>query len=90
MLPTLRSGDRLLIRYRAAPRPGKMVVVRLPDRPVAVKRAAQRVGDGWDVRSDNAVVGTDSRVFGAIPGEDVLAVVICRWWPLRRPRSRRP
>jgi phage repressor protein C with HTH and peptisase S24 domain len=88
MLPSLQPGDRLLIRYGAVPRPGRLVIVRLPDRPVAVKRAVRRVRDGWDVRSDNAAEGTDSRTLGAVPDSDVVAVVVCRVWPLRLPRRR--
>ena len=30
MLPTLHDGDRLLVRYGAVPRPGDLVLVRLP------------------------------------------------------------
>ncbi len=81
MLPSLRPGDRLLIRYGARPRPGHLVVVRLPNRPVGVKRAFQRVHGGWDVRSDNVAAGTDSRIFGPIPDDDVIAVVLSRVWP---------
>ncbi len=87
MQPSLVPGDRLLIRYGAQPSPGRLVVVRLPGRPIAVKRAARRVDGGWDVRSDNRAAGTDSRVLGAIPEEDIMAVVLCRVWPLRARRD---
>ncbi len=83
MQPTLYDGDRLLVRYAASPRAGCLVVVRLPARPIAVKRVVRRTAGGWDVRSDNRAAGTDSRVLGAIPDDDVLAVVLCRVWPLR-------
>lgn len=81
MLPTLRPGDRLLIRYAAPIREGRLVVIRWPGRPIAVKRAARRLAGGWDVHSDNPAAGTDSRTVGAIPADDVMAVVICRLWP---------
>ena len=42
MEPTLRDGDRLLVRYGARTRPNALVVVRLPDRPIAVKRGSSR------------------------------------------------
>ena len=38
MTPTLRDGDRLLVRYGATPRAGRLAVVRFADGVVAVKR----------------------------------------------------
>lgn len=95
MEPTLRAGDRLVLRYGAAVRAGALVVVRLPDRGVAVKRVWRRDGRGpagsaWWVERDNPVAGVDSWLLGEVPEGDVLAVVVGRWWP--RPsllRSRR-
>lgn len=89
MLPTLRPGDRLLVRWGAAPRPGRLVVVRLPgDRPVAVKRALRREPGGWWVERDNAAEGVDSWLVGAIPDADVLGVVLGRYWPRPSPLRR--
>jgi phage repressor protein C with HTH and peptisase S24 domain len=85
MRPTLRDGDRLLVRHGAAPRAGDLVVVRLPDGVVAVKRATMRRDGGWWVERDNPDEGVDSWQVGAIPEADVLAVVRLRVWPLRRP-----
>ncbi len=82
MLPTLRSGDRLLVRWGATPRPGQLVVVRLPGgRPVSVKRALRREGEGWWVERDNEAEGVDSWLVGAIPDGEVLGVVLGRYWP---------
>ena len=83
MEPTLYAGDRLLVRYDAAPRPGDLAVVRLPDRPVAVKRASRRTPEGWWVERDNPAEGVDSWLVGAVPDEDVLARVVLRLWPWR-------
>jgi signal peptidase I len=88
MRPTLEPGDRLLLSYRRRPRPGDLVVARLPGAVVAVKRAAERrataLGEpGWWLLSDNADEGSDSRQYGAVPEADVLAVVVMRIWPLR-------
>jgi NADPH:quinone reductase-like Zn-dependent oxidoreductase len=83
MQPTLRPGDRLLVRYGGRPRAGRLAVVRLPHRPIGVKRVRRRVSDGWDVRSDNTLQGSDSRVFGPVPDADVIGVVLCRIWPPR-------
>jgi phage repressor protein C with HTH and peptisase S24 domain len=89
MLPTLRPGDRLLLDYRRGPRHGDLVVARLPDGVVAVKRATERrateLGEpGWWLLSDNATEGSDSRRYGAVAERDVVAVVVRRIWPLRR------
>jgi phage repressor protein C with HTH and peptisase S24 domain len=92
MLPTLRPGDRVLLDYRRRPRPGGLVVARLPGGVVAVKRAEERrmteLGEpGWWLVSDNAAEGSDSRHYGVVPEDDVLAVVVRRIWPLRRSRA---
>jgi hypothetical protein len=95
MLPTLADGDRLLVRYDAVPRPGDLVVVRLPARagpgggPLAVKRAARREAGGWFLERDNPLEGVDSWAVGLIPDHDLVAVVLARVWPPRAGRLRR-
>ena len=89
MLPTVRDGDRLLVRYGAAVRPGDLVVARFPDGTVAVKRAQEqrptRSGaTGWWLLSDNPDEGVDSRHRGPVAEEAVLAVVRLRLWPSPR------
>lgn len=83
MAPTLVAGDFLLVRYGAQPRPGDIVVVALPGRPLGVKRAVRRTADGWWVQGD-APRSTDSRTFGAVPSDAVLGRVVWRYWPLLR------
>ena len=88
MLPTLRPGDLLLVRYGAPVAPGRLVLARFPDRTLTVKRAVEarqtRTGaPGWWLLSDNAELGVDSRHRGVIPATDVLATVLVRLW--RRP-----
>ena len=80
MLPTLRPGDWLVVRYGAAIRPGDLVVARLPQRPLAVKRAVRPVGERWWVEGD-APASTDSRSLGPV---DVVGWVMWRYWPLVR------
>jgi phage repressor protein C with HTH and peptisase S24 domain len=92
MLPTLRPGDRLLVRYAAPVTPGRLVLARLADGSLVVKRAAEarktRTGAaGWWLLSDNPREGVDSRHRGVVAARDVLAVVVARLWP--RP-TRRP
>lgn len=84
MEPTLREGDALLVRWGATAAPGALVVVRLPDRPLSVKRAVHREPQGWWVERDNPREGTDSWALGAVPDPDVLGVVVLRYWPLLR------
>ncbi|MGH3329332.1 MAG: S24/S26 family peptidase [Streptomycetales bacterium] len=84
MEPTLRDGDRLLVRWGGRPRPGRLAVVRLPGRPLSVKRLWRRVHDGWWVERDNPAEGVDSWLVGGVPDEDVVGMVVCRYWPLRR------
>jgi Peptidase S24-like len=86
MRPGLRPGDRLLVDYRRAPAEGDLVVARLADGTLAVKRAAERRttrtgGPGWWLLSDDPEVGVDSRHRGVVPDTDVLAVVRRRVWP---------
>jgi signal peptidase I len=88
MQPTLREGDRLLVRHGALPRAGDLVVVRLPDGVVAVKRATRREPGGWWVERDNPSEGMDSWNVGAVPDDRVVAVVLLRVWPVRRRRPR--
>jgi hypothetical protein len=93
MAPTLAEGDRLLVCYRRDSRPdvrpGVLVVARLPDGTVAVKRATERrtTRDGepaWWLLSDNPDEGVDSRHRGPVRESDVIAVTLARIWP--RPR----
>ncbi|MGH3497608.1 MAG: S24/S26 family peptidase [Nocardioidaceae bacterium] len=83
MLPTLRDGDRLLVRHGTTPRVGRLAVVRLPDGVVAVKRVTGHDHDGWWVERDNPGEGVDSWTVGAISDRDVVAVVVLRVWPWR-------
>jgi hypothetical protein len=83
MEPTLREGDRLLVRHGATPRIGRLAVVRLPSGPVSVKRVTRRDQDGWWVERDNPREGVDSWQVGAVQPDGVVAAVVCRVWPWR-------
>ena len=89
MLPTLSHGDRLLVSYARGPRAGDVVVARMADGTVAVKRAVERRttasgAPAWWLLSDNPGEGVDSRHRGTVPDGDVIAVTVARVWP--RPR----
>jgi hypothetical protein len=96
MEPTLHAGDRLLVRYGARPRVSRLAIVRLPrdsggaPRPVAVKRLSHQVDGAWWVDRDNPDVGVDSWQVGAVPADDVVALVLARLWPRPSLLRRRP
>ena len=83
MSPTVRSGDRLLVRrVRAADavRAGGVVLARFPSRPdlLVVKRVRRAVPGGHWVEGDNPLVADDSRAFGPAV---VVGRVVARLWP---------
>jgi nickel-type superoxide dismutase maturation protease len=84
MVPTLNPGDQLVVRYGAPVRLGDVVVVRHPFRQdlLIVKRAVERREGGWWVTGDNPYVKNDSREFGVVPDE----LVVARAWLRLRPR----
>lgn len=81
MRPTLTDGDLLLVARSRPVTPGRLVVVRLPDATVAVKRARHLEPTGWFVERDNPRAGVDSWTLGPVPNEHVLGVVVLRGWP---------
>lgn len=90
MVPTLRHGDWLLIQYVKGPeavrdvvREGDVVVLRHPLQQdlLIVKRALERRDGGWWVLGDNTFAESDSRQFGAVPDELVLARGLGRFRP---------
>ncbi|OII66878.1 MULTISPECIES: nickel-type superoxide dismutase maturation protease [unclassified Streptomyces] len=93
MVPALRHGDLLLVRYGAALRPGAVVVLRHPLQQdlLIVKRLAERRDGGWWVLGDNpAAEGVDSRVFGVVPDELLLGRALLRYRGIRPGRQRSP
>lgn len=87
MIPALRPGDWLLARRTRHIKPGKIVLAWHPAKPgfLLVKRAAWREDGGWWLASDNAVPGVeDSARFGPVPDDMIVAVVLLRYWPVRR------
>jgi nickel-type superoxide dismutase maturation protease len=83
MSPTVRHGDRLLVR-RVGPAtrvaPGTVVLARFPARPelLVVKRVARAVPEGHWVVGDNGFATDDSRSFGPAV---VVGRVVGRLWP---------
>ena len=84
MSPTVRSGDRLLVRRVGSPdavRPGDVVLARFPARSelLVVKRVRRAVPGGHWVEGDNTFVTDDSRAFGVAV---VVGRVVGRLWPM--------
>jgi nickel-type superoxide dismutase maturation protease len=81
MTPTLVDGDRVLVRYGVAIRPGSVVVLVHPTRAdlLLIKRAVRQQSDGrWWVLGDNPYTGGDSTDFGAVPAELIVARALLR------------
>ncbi|GAB3360090.1 S26 family signal peptidase [Modestobacter lapidis] len=83
MSPTVRHGDRLLVRRLGPADPvisGDVVLARFPGRPdlLVVKRVQRATSGGHWVQGDNALVADDSRAFGAAI---VVGRVVGRLWP---------
>jgi signal peptidase I len=92
MTPTVRSGDRLLVRRVGAGDPVRddaVVLARFPARPelLVVKRVRGAVPGGYWVEGDNPVVTDDSRAFGPAV---VVGLVVGRLWPRPGRLPRRP
>ncbi len=89
MEPDLRPGDWLLAWRTRRVRPGLVVLAWHPRRPVCLlaTRGAWRDGGGWGRASDTPAAGAvDSARFGPVRQDQVVAVVLVRYWPVRRRR----
>jgi nickel-type superoxide dismutase maturation protease len=89
MLPALHPGDWLLAWRTRRVKPGQVVLAWHPQRPgfLLVKRVAWREAGGWWLASDNAAAGAvDSARFGPVAAEQIVAVVLFRYWPPGRRR----
>jgi nickel-type superoxide dismutase maturation protease len=88
MAPRLRSGALVVARPIDAMTPlrvGDVVVARRPDRRELeiIKRIQAIDGNGAIfLVGDNPSSSTDSRQFGAVPREQIVARVRWRYWPL--------
>ena len=91
MYPNLCNGDLVIARPcpGAELQPGDIVLARHPsNHQLLIKRLSHRCGTGWWLLGENLAASTDSRHFGAVPDELVLAVVTAVA-PAERSRLRR-
>ena len=88
MAPLLRPGA-LVVAHPIDPRTelhvGDVVIARRPDRPALeiIKRIEAVTETGsFLLAGDNPIASTDSRHFGAVTRDQILARVRWRYWPL--------
>jgi nickel-type superoxide dismutase maturation protease len=86
MLPTLRDGDRCLVRRTRRVGPGDLVVMFDPERAsrLIVKRVVAADPEGIVVAGDNPDASRDSRDFGAASPEGLVGVAWYRYGPADR------
>lgn len=91
MEPTLRAGEWWLVRRTRKVSVGDIIVVRQPEQEdlLTVKRITRREGARWWVEGDNAAHSRDSRHFGPVTEEAVVARLVMRYRPLPLGRIRR-
>lgn len=82
MLPTLKSGDVVLIDPAANAAIGDIVVADHPYRQnvILIKRVENIDDRGrYILKGDNPGSSTDSRTYGSISQRDIMGKVICRY-----------
>ncbi|CAB5240381.1 unannotated protein [freshwater metagenome] len=85
MAPSFNDGDWLIIRYGAPFKAGDVVVVKrrlnaqVLDDSLFIKRIKEIATEGITVLGDNPEASTDSRTWGAVPYEQVIAKVLFRY-----------
>jgi len=86
MLPTLREGDRCLVRRTRRCVPGDLIAFIDPEEEsrLIVKRVVGVAPDGIVVAGDNPGASRDSRQFGAVPRDYVVGVARYRYAPRER------
>jgi len=88
MAPRLRAGAHIIaspVNEGTQLHVGDVVVARRPDRPELeiIKRIRSiDAAGGCFLAGDNAAESTDSRDFGAVPRDYIVARVRWRYWPL--------
>jgi phage repressor protein C with HTH and peptisase S24 domain len=77
MIPTYAPGERLLVRYGGTYTIDDVVLVQRPDQ-IDIKRLNKVVEGRFYVIGDNLEVSTDSRHYGPIAPEQIIAKVVWR------------
>ena len=84
MEPTLHAGEWWLARRTSRVGVGDVVVLRQPesDHLLTVKRITRQEGGRWWVEGDNPTRSRDSRAYGLIADDAVIARLVVRYRPL--------
>ncbi len=88
MEPALPAGSLVIARRLDATtrlKPGEVVVARRPDRPgLEIIKRIHSIDQAGTIflLGDNPSASTDSREFGAVKRDQILATVRWRYWPL--------
>ena len=85
MAPRLPSGALVVARSvnRATPlRPGDVVVARRPELEIVKRIQAIDAAGAIFLAGDNPAASTDSRQFGPVTRDQIVAQVQWRYWPL--------
>lgn len=82
----MRNGETYLARTGSRCRTGNVVVLRHPDRRelLTVKRLVRQEAGGWWVEGDNPESSSDSRQFGVVDPDLIVARILMRLRPWRR------
>jgi phage repressor protein C with HTH and peptisase S24 domain len=94
MSPALRAGSLVAVSpLRGEPTRGSIVVVRRSDGAEHLKRLAALPGESFEGRvlgpdeyavlGDNRTASTDSRHYGPVRREDIVAIARLCYWPPR-------
>lgn len=91
MAPTFHAGDWLLVMWGGAFRPGQTVLVERESQPgvFLIKRVVRLEANKYWVEGDNKEESTDSRHWGAITQEEIVATVVFRFRKAGSKRGRR-
>jgi nickel-type superoxide dismutase maturation protease len=83
MLPTLRDGDRCMVRRTRRVAPGELVVFVDPVEPrrLILKRVSEVMPSGIVVAGDNPGASRDSRDYGVVPRYLLVGVARYRYSP---------
>lgn len=80
MQPTLKAGRLVIGLAYLKPKPGKLIIARFKGRDI-IKRLAAVKGDQIYIVGDNQAESSDSRNFGWLNKNSLLATVI---WPFKK------
>jgi len=77
MIPEFAPGERVLVRYGAKYEVGDVVLIDFKER-IDLKRISRIVNDQVFVEGDNLAVSIDSRHYGSVRSDRIIAKVIYR------------